>query len=138
MGAVVRVLHSTSAPGSLSGPLKPTLALALISRRDAASLAFQVASQNVIARRLFPSWFTEIASSVNHVDPGDPPLLLFHGDQDPQVPINQSHELHGAYKRTGLPVTFFVVHGAAHGGPEFFEPEPLREAISFLRQTLMP
>ncbi len=79
-----------------------------------------------------------LASSVNHVDPGDPPLLLFHGDQDPQVPINQSHELHGAYKRTGLPVTFFVVHGAAHGGPEFFEPEPLREAISFLRQTLMP
>ena len=79
-----------------------------------------------------------LASSVNHVDPGDPPLLLFHGDQDPQVPINQSHELHGAYQRIGLPVTFFVVHGAAHGGPEFFEPEPLREAISFLRRTLTP
>ena len=79
-----------------------------------------------------------LASSVNHVNPGDPPLLLFHGDQDPQVPINQSHELHGAYRRTGLPVTFFVVHGAAHGGPEFFEPEPLREAVSFLRRTLTP
>jgi acetyl esterase/lipase len=25
-------------------------------------------------------------------------LLLFHGDQDPQMPINQSHELHGAYR----------------------------------------
>ena len=37
----------------------------------------------------------ELASPVSHVDPRDPPLLLFHGDQDPQMPINQSHELEG-------------------------------------------
>lgn len=79
-----------------------------------------------------------LASPVNHVDRGDPPLLMLHGDQDPQVPINQSHELQGAYERFGLPVTFYVVHGAEHGGPEFFEPEPLKEAVSFLRRTLKP
>ena len=60
-----------------------------------------------------------LASPVFHVDPSDPPLLLLHGDQDPQMPINQSHELHHAYKENGLQVRFEVVHGAAHGGDEF-------------------
>ena len=79
-----------------------------------------------------------LASPVEHVGPGDPPLFMLHGDQDLQVPINQSHELQGAYERAGLPVTFYVVHGAEHGGPEFFEPKPLQDALSFLRQTLKP
>ena len=42
-----------------------------------------------------------LASPVFQVDRSDPPLLLFHGDQDPQMPINQSHELEGAYERAG-------------------------------------
>lgn len=62
-----------------------------------------------------------LASPVFHVDQGDPPLLLIHGDQDPQVPINQSHELHAAYKQHKLPAHFEVVHGGAHGGPKFFD-----------------
>ena len=62
----------------------------------------------------------ELASPVVHVDRGDPPLLIFHGDQDPQMPINQSHELQGAYEKMGLDVYFDVVHGAAHGGDQFF------------------
>src|SRR5688572_12084929 len=55
----------------------------------------------------------KLASPVFFVDSSDPPLLLLHGDQDPQMPINQAHELHGAYKRNGLKATFEVVHGGA-------------------------
>ena len=62
-----------------------------------------------------------LASPVFHVDADDPPLLLIHGDQDPQVPINQSHELHAKYKNDDLPVHFEVVHGGAHGGESFFD-----------------
>ena len=62
-----------------------------------------------------------LASPVVHVDTDDPPLLLIHGDQDPQVPINQSHELHAKYKEHSLPVHFEVVHGGAHGGDAFFD-----------------
>jgi len=62
-----------------------------------------------------------LASPVFHVDSDDPPLLLIHGDQDPQVPINQSHELHAKYKDLKLPVNFEVVHGGAHGGDAFFD-----------------
>lgn len=59
--------------------------------------------------------------TVFHVDADDPPLLLIHGDQDLQVPINQSHELHARYKELKLSVHFEVVHGDAHGGDGFFE-----------------
>ena len=63
----------------------------------------------------------ELASPLSHVDKTDPALLLLHGDQDGQMPINQSHELHGKYKEFGLPVQFEVVHGAGHGGKAFRE-----------------
>ena len=78
----------------------------------------------------------KLASPVFHVDAQDPPLLMIHGDQDPQVPINQSHELHGAYKKHGLDVTFEVIHGGAHGGPEFFDEKRIKLVESFLRRCL--
>ena len=78
-----------------------------------------------------------LASPVFHVDDRDPPLLMIHGDQDPQVPINQSHELHGRYKDQLLTVQFAVVHGGAHGGREFFDPRRLLLVSDFLRRHLM-
>jgi dipeptidyl aminopeptidase/acylaminoacyl peptidase len=78
----------------------------------------------------------ELASPVTHVDRADPPLLIFHGDQDPQMPINQSHELQGAYEKAGLDVSFDVVHGAAHGGEQFFSPDRVARAVAFLRRTI--
>jgi acetyl esterase/lipase len=75
-----------------------------------------------------------VASPVFHVDRADPPLLLFHGDQDPQMPINQSHELHGAYRTVKAPVEFEVIHGAGHGGSQFYDVERLAVVKRFLRQ----
>ena len=75
-----------------------------------------------------------LASPVFHVDRRDPPLLLLHGDQDPQMPINQSHELCGAYKKVNAPVQFEVVHGAAHGGAAFYDAERLPVVKKFLRR----
>jgi len=78
------------------------------------------------------------ASPVSYVDARDPPLLLLHGDQDPQMPINQSHELEGAYERQGLAAGFIVVHGAAHGGDAFFAPDNLEHVAAFLNEHLRP
>jgi acetyl esterase/lipase len=78
----------------------------------------------------------KLASPVLHVDRNDPPLLLLHGDQDPQMPINQSHELQGAYEKLGLDAKLIVVHGAAHAGPIFYEGEQLKAAVEFLRRTI--
>ena len=77
-----------------------------------------------------------LASPIFHVDASDPPLLLLHGDQDPQMPINQSHEIHGAYEELGLDVQFEVVHGAGHGGAAFFDAERSALVLAFLDRTL--
>jgi acetyl esterase/lipase len=73
-----------------------------------------------------------LASPVFQVDRTDPPLLMLHGDQDPQMPINQSHELQGAYEQQGLPVELIVVHGAAHGGDAFYLPHNTARVAAFL------
>ena len=80
----------------------------------------------------------KLASPVFHVDASDPPLLLLHGDQDRQMPINQSHELEGAYERHGLDVDFIVVHDAGHGGDEFYAQRHLQRLIEFLDSELRP
>lgn len=78
----------------------------------------------------------KLASPVFHVDARDPPLLLIHGDQDPQMPINQAHELHGEYKKHKLDVFFEVVHGGAHGGKGFHDDARNRLVSEFLERTL--
>jgi acetyl esterase/lipase len=76
-----------------------------------------------------------LASPVFHVDKRDPPLLLLHGDQDPQMPINQSLELLGACQKVKAPVQFEVVHGAAHGGARFYDQERMAIVKAFLRRN---
>jgi acetyl esterase/lipase len=77
-----------------------------------------------------------LASPVFQLDASDPPLLLLHGDQDPQMPINQSHELEGAYEQQGLQVDFIVVHGAAHGGDAFYSADNVERVVTFLGAQL--
>jgi acetyl esterase/lipase len=74
-----------------------------------------------------------LASPVFHVDKNDPPLLLFHGDQDPQMPINQAHELQGAYEKARARASFKVLHGAGHGGKVFYESPQIAAIKEFLR-----
>jgi acetyl esterase/lipase len=79
---------------------------------------------------------SKLASPVFHVDGGDPPLLVIHGDQDPQVPINQSHELMGRYEEAQLLVQFEVVHGAGHSGDEFYDARRMAIVKAFLDKHL--
>jgi len=78
-----------------------------------------------------------LASPVFHVDRKDPPLLMIHGDQDPQVPINQSHELIGAYRTAGIPekAELIVLHGGEHGGKGFYDSERIQLVADFLKTT---
>jgi len=75
---------------------------------------------------------TRLASPVFHVDRGDPPLLMIHGDQDPQMPINQSIELLGKYNDFNLDVTFVPIHGGKHGGERFYDEERIEKMHAFL------
>ena len=75
-----------------------------------------------------------LASPVFHVDKNDPPLLLLHGDQDPQMPVNQALELLGTYQKVKAPVQLEIVHGAAHGGAMFYDDERIAVVRKFLRR----
>jgi len=77
-----------------------------------------------------------LASPVFHVDRSDPPLLLIHGDQDIQMPINQAHELEGKYREQFLDVQLQVLYGVGHGGDAFYSEEYVKLAVNFLRRTL--
>jgi acetyl esterase/lipase len=81
-------------------------------------------------------YLAKLASPVNHVDRTDPPLMILHGDQDPQMPINQSHEIQGVYEKLTMDVAFTVVHGSAHGGNAFYTGTNQAQAITFLRRTI--
>lgn len=74
-----------------------------------------------------------LASPVAHLDPADPPLLLIHGDADPQMPAAQSIELAKAYQAR---VKLLSLPGARHGGPEFYDQVRLGSVVVFLRQAL--
>ena len=63
----------------------------------------------------------KLASPVQHLDAKDPPLLLIHGDADPQMPPEQSKELAEACKKAGVNVQLEIIPGAVHGGKQFFD-----------------
>jgi acetyl esterase/lipase len=74
----------------------------------------------------------KLASPVEHIDAHDPPLLLIHGDADPQMPPEQSKELAADYEKAGLPVKLVLIPGAQHGGKHFYDPERLALMKEFL------
>ncbi|MBN8418355.1 MAG: alpha/beta hydrolase [Verrucomicrobia bacterium] len=78
----------------------------------------------------------KLASPVTHLDKHDPPLLLIHGDADPQMPPQQSQELAQAYESLGLPVTLILLPGSLHGGAEFYDEERTAIVAKFLDKVL--
>ena len=78
----------------------------------------------------------KLASPVAHLDKDDPPLLLIHGDADPQMPPEQSQELAKAYEALKLPVRLIMLPGSKHGGQEFYDDERTSIVAKFLQTHL--
>ena len=51
------------------------------------------------------------ASPIDHVAPGDPPMLLIQGRQDSVIPVNQSEQMQAALTAAGVPNELLLVHG---------------------------
>ncbi len=56
------------------------------------------------------------ANPITYVTKDDTPFLIIHGDIDPLVPHHQSELLEAELKKAGVPVSFYTVKGAGHGG----------------------
>ncbi len=77
----------------------------------------------------------KLASPVTHLDRNDPPVLLLHGDADPQMPPQQSEELARACTEAGIPVELHVLPGSRHGGKEFYDAEHMEIVRDFLERS---
>jgi acetyl esterase/lipase len=78
----------------------------------------------------------KLASPIAHLDKTAPPLLLIHGDADPQMPPQQSRDLAQAYEALKLPVQLIILPGSKHGGKEFYDEERTRIMAGFLKANL--
>lgn len=76
------------------------------------------------------------ANPMTYISPKTPPFLLMHGDKDVLVSPSQTEVLHRALVAHGIESTRYVVHGAAHGGVYWVQPEVLDKVIAFFDQTL--
>jgi acetyl esterase/lipase len=54
------------------------------------------------------------ASPLAHVSADDPPLLLVHGDRDPQVPADQAARLDEACRAAGVDCRLVLLDGSGH------------------------
>lgn len=84
-----------------------------------------------------------LASPQAHVNAGDPPFLLLHGQADALVPISQSRGMHAALHQAGVRATLVEVPGLGHEEIDFWAPVPAARSASctlaaFLRQVLQP
>lgn len=77
-----------------------------------------------------------LASPVEHVDAGDPPVLILHGDQDELMPVNQALELDAAYRRAGLVAEMMIINGVGHVARPFFSGPATERAVDFLHRTI--
>jgi acetyl esterase/lipase len=77
---------------------------------------------------------TARANPITYVSAADPPFLICHGDLDPLVPHHQSELLEAALRRAGVPVIFYTVKGAGHGG--FRDPKVGELTQQFLARYL--
>jgi acetyl esterase/lipase len=77
------------------------------------------------------------ASALYQVSHDDPPFLILHGDQDPQVPLDQSQRLHARLREAGVASELHVIAGAGHGGKPFDTPEVRKLIRDFLQRALI-
>ena len=78
----------------------------------------------------------KLASPVEHVRLRSPPLLMFHGDLDDQVPVAQALEMESAYKKRELIVDLVVAKGATHRSLQTFDQKRASAMQSFLDEHL--
>jgi len=78
------------------------------------------------------------ANPIRYISKDDPPFLIMHGDKDPVVPLAESKLLAEAIEKTSVPVTFRMVPGGGHGGPEFRRLEESDRLYQFFVKNLKP
>lgn len=72
------------------------------------------------------------ASPMAYVTSDDPPVITFHGDADPTVPVAQGRLVDQRYREAGLVSEIHIIEGAGHGGPRFTDETCRSQIKTFL------
>jgi acetyl esterase/lipase len=79
---------------------------------------------------------SDLASPIHFVGPGDAPLLLIHGQEDPVVDPQQSAQLHRAYQRAELESSLMMIPGVKHKDLSTRDPELRAQVERFLARHM--
>ena len=71
-------------------------------------------------------------SATNYVDSNDPPVIIFHGDQDRVVPNCQGKMFFELLKAAGVKTEATFPADGSHGGPQMYTEENLQKMVHFL------
>ncbi|MGB0581487.1 MAG: alpha/beta hydrolase fold domain-containing protein [Limisphaerales bacterium] len=75
-------------------------------------------------------------SPVPDISEDDPPLLIFHGEKDPLVPLDQSIHLSDRYRNAGLAVSLETIPNEPHVPQEFWDARRRSLTLDFFNQHL--
>lgn len=78
----------------------------------------------------------KLASPIFHVTRNAPPIMLLHGDQDTQMPLNQVYEMQWAYEQAGRHAEVLILHGVDHDAGPFFRDAPVERVAQFLKHNI--
>ena len=89
-------------------------------------------SEETLPKRAYES------SPIHYINDAMCPIAIFHGDQDPIVPLKISEDFYDAMVSAGLEshAEFYQVTGAGHGTREFFQDSTKRLIADFFTRQL--
>ena len=76
----------------------------------------------------------KLASACYHVSKNDAPLLIFHGNKDKTVLIDQSEAIKLRYDKIGVLAEFYTIKEAGHGGQIYYNGENAKRLLKFLKK----
>lgn len=76
------------------------------------------------------------ASPINHISPKSAPLLILHGTDDLTVVPEQSIALHDALNAAGHKTDLYMLEGAGHNTPEFYQESVKKIILEFLNDNM--
>ena len=76
----------------------------------------------------------KLASACYHVSKNDAPLLIFHGNKDKTVLIDQSEAIKEKYDKVEVLAEFYTIKEAGHGGQIYYNGENAKRLLKFLKK----
>lgn len=75
------------------------------------------------------------AGAPAHITADTPPFFIMHGTEDALVSQSQNDSLYEALQKAGVRADYYVLEGAGHAAPQFYQQEMQERILQFLNET---